>query len=301
MRSHHMIANPPSEYDPLWPHFASLWRDLHAISPAIQLLGGYSLTLQLRNRLTDDSRAAFVPPSRWHHVEFRPPKDLDMIVSAESVGSKEIQARVHETLRLHSFQVVPGKKRWKYAKTLPDGFLINIDFLAAHPPQGDSRVRVSKGRLCPAAKTKGLGFHGRLGIESPISLNFASVFEVEALEVSCLSPLAFVAMKIEAMRKKWNMSLEVSRPVEKREIKRRLAIKHAMDIYMTLAMLSPIDRDNLPDSTAEIRRSPIYPSACESVERILTNQNSAMTPLALERWTAADLKELQQLLRACFS
>ncbi len=260
--------------DPLWDHFAPLWKDLTAVSPGLLLAGGYALFLKQSWLADEKDIPTVVSIDQWSSNRPRVTKDFDFIASLDLIASADEQLCLHEVLEKHRFDVVPQNARWQFQKNAGENRVVLLDFHAAPPAVPRSDLRVDARRIKPGKSLAMRGIHARENPEACGSELHPFSFCCQGLEIVLPNPVTLVVMKLVAMRDRWLSSQDESKSAVKRAEEAREAMKHASDVWRTVAMVTRAEGDTAPEVIEGIRHSQAFHDACEIFAQYFESSNA---------------------------
>jgi hypothetical protein len=292
------MSDPSS--DPLWAEFCALRAEMLAEGLDILLAGGYALFLKQRWVQSQPDVPVVVAPASWLDVAPRVTKDLDLVVSLDVLASADAQGSLTSLLKRRGFEVSEKNPRWQFAKSMSDGKQLLVEFHARRPTSTHPNLHDDDRRVKHQPSLGLEGVHGRTNPESIGCELHPFVFEIDDVKVAIPNAVTLAMMKLTAMRDRWNRSRDERRDARTREFDREQAAKHAQDVCRAVAMVTREERDMAIDVVQTLRNEPEFRAAATIFREALGDEESWATAFVQDKWSAADLDVIRQVLDSWF-
>jgi len=242
--------------------------------PAFKLIlgGGYGLYLKQLHLQGVQGIRTLLPGELWPYP--RTTEDLDVFLPTEIVASLDGMRSIRAALDGLGFQPVAGAEFLHFAKPWHGGGRVKIDMLTG--PIGDPVTRRNLKIVPPRVRPRGdLQLHAYLTAEAidfdqsllPLPVEGARSDGAPAkATVFVPQPFTFLLMKLHAFADRLA------------DANRDLGRHHALDIYRIIAMLTPVEYD---DVRANVRRHSGLPAVERARQIIAEHFSSATSPGAL--------------------
>lgn len=287
--------------DPLWPHFAPLWRDLRSEGHAsMAVAGGYGLFMKQEFIKVHSETATIIPLSQWKDATSRVTKDVDIVLGLDIISDKEEQGRFVEVLHKHEYCATPENPRWQFRKTISESHSVIVEFHAQRPSLNIPNLRVGDYRVKHKPSLGPGGVHGRLNPEAVGCELQPFPISIDGLEFLLPNPVTWTMMKLAAMNNYWMESQDTSRTDDSRDLARSQAFKHANDVGRIVALVTRDERDHCTEVVDAIGKTEEFSQAAE----ILQEMGGNTTPLMAQWeniWEAEDLLVIKQTLDGWYS
>jgi hypothetical protein len=286
--------------DIMWQNFVPLWKGLTAVNNSIMVTGGYALFLKQRWLLSRPDIRTVVNVEDWQDFKPRVTKDFDLITGIDLIASTEQQKAVDAVLRSLNFEPIPGHEYWGFRRAVgPEQFII-LEFHAVPPKGSVDNIKVQGKRVRHTPSLNGAGIHGRENLEAYGSETGAFFFRLEDVDIAVPNPVSIAVMKLTAMRDRWNRSNDAGSTPKKRSSEREHAIKHAKDVFRTVAMITREENDSIPDILLTIKDSGVFIEAGEIFREFFANGTASGITMVSSGWSQTDIETIISVIDGWF-
>lgn len=287
--------------DPMWPHFAPLWKDLGgAVEKDLLIGGGYGLFLKQNWLLGKPDMPTIVPIRQWRDNTPRVTKDLDLVIGLDLIAEEKAQKGLLNALEKHAFKVSEKNPRWQFVKRLSETRSVIVELHAPLPGKGAPSFQTDRIRVKRKPSLGEEGIHGRTNPEA-IGCDLKPFrFQVEGMVIPVPNPVTWSIMKLTATQDRWMCSEDANNSEERRSFSRGQAIKHAQDVCRVVAMVTRDERDTSAAVVEAVRGMPEFDNAASIVTDLFANTESWASQILSENWGENDLNLIRSTLAGWF-
>lgn len=293
---------------PLAPHLLDL---MEALQPKLQLtlVGGFGLILR-----QEYIQALNQPTLIERRPKARATPDFDVLLPVEIYADSTTVKYLEEALKSLQYVVLEKKEYFHFGKETLDGRQIKVDLLMREPTEDHTYAKVEgfrvKQKLAPKTKqetdqslekTKIHGYRTREAFaiaESLIELQIEgrnSSDQIVTGVVSIPNPYTFLLLKLFAFRD-WETKKEGDNQLPQ-------ARKHAQDLYLIVASLTPDEDKVLSEFSLRYKEHPVAIEAATVVEELFSSPTALGIIRVQEGWerlTNDDITLFLETLKQAF-
>jgi len=287
--------------DIMWQNFVPLWKEITTVDRGMLLAGGYALFLKQRWLLSRPDIMTVVNVADWQDFNPRVTKDFDLITGLDLIASETRQKNLSDALRNNGFVAVSGHEYWKFRKMVGAEQFIVLEFHTVPPEHPVKNIRSDSRRVRHHPSMKGDGVHGRSNREAFASEIRPFSFRLEGVDITVPNPVSIAVMKLTAMRDRWIRSNDSGLTSEKRSFEREQALKHAKDLFRSVAMITREENDNIPDMLLNMKDSDVFVEAGKIFREFFADETFQGFMMVSSGWTQNDINTINYVIREWFT
>lgn len=114
------------------------------------------------------------------------------------------------------------------------------------------------------------------------------------------NPVSIAVMKLTAMRDRWIRSNDSGLTPEQRSFEKDQSLKHAKDVFRSVAMITREENDNLPDILINMKDSDVFVEAGKIFREFFADETSPGFMMVSSGWAQNDINTINYVVREWF-